>query len=59
MAELGFHPHNHSTCVGDAIAAAEAHCANHSLQFTPVRRRVLEILLQEHKAMGAYDILPT
>ncbi len=24
---------------------------------TPVRRRVLEILLEEHKALGAYDVL--
>ncbi|MDO6727179.1 MAG: transcriptional repressor [Cognatishimia sp.] len=55
----GFDHHDHSSCVGDALAAAEAHCAAEKLQFTPVRRRVLEILLGEHKAMGAYDILPT
>ncbi len=24
---------------------------------TPVRRRVLEILLEKHRAMGAYDVL--
>jgi Fur family zinc uptake transcriptional regulator len=39
------------------LAAAEATCAEKSLQFTKSRRRVLEILLSEHKAMGAYDIL--
>jgi hypothetical protein len=27
------------------------------VRLTPVRRRVLEILLEEHKAMGAYDVL--
>ncbi len=26
-------------------------------RLTPVRRRVLEILLEEHKALGAYDVL--
>lgn len=40
------------------MAAAEARCSQKGLQFTRVRRRVLEILLSEHKAMGAYDILP-
>ncbi|MGH1464717.1 MAG: transcriptional repressor [Cognatishimia sp.] len=59
MTTHGFQPHDHKSCVSDAIAVAEAHCRAHSLQFTPVRRRALEILLEEHKAMGAYDILPT
>lgn len=27
------------------------------LRLTPVRRRTLEILLEEHRAMGAYDVL--
>ncbi len=53
----GFDPHDHSACVADAISAAEAHCAAAKAQFTPVRRRTLEILLREHKAMGAYDVL--
>lgn len=53
----GFDPHDHSTCISDALRAAEAHCRDHKLQFTPVRRRVLEILLRGHRALGAYDIL--
>lgn len=57
MDTVGFEVHNHKDCVRDAIAAVEAHCAEHKLQFTPVRRRVLEILLSEHRAMGAYEIL--
>ena len=40
-----------------ALDAAEAACRAAKLQFTPVRRRVLEILLERHQAMGAYDIL--
>ncbi len=52
-----FSKHDHSACVSDALRAAEAHCAAAKLHFTPVRRRALEILLHEHKAMGAYDML--
>ncbi|MEM9349032.1 MAG: transcriptional repressor [Pseudomonadota bacterium] len=52
-----FEHHDHELCVADALAAAENHCANGGVQFTPVRRRVLEILLEEHRALGAYDVL--
>ncbi|WP_338014569.1 transcriptional repressor [Rhodophyticola sp. CCM32] len=41
----------------DAIAAAEAKCTAENLRLTPVRRRVLELLLEGHRALGAYDIL--
>jgi Fur family zinc uptake transcriptional regulator len=57
MSQSCFETHNHSKCVVDALAVADAHCAAEGLQFTKVRRRVLEILLNEHRAMGAYDIL--
>ncbi|SHH46189.1 transcriptional repressor [Cognatishimia maritima] len=58
MASHGFQNHDHGSCIDTTLAAVQTHCAEHGLQFTPVRRRVLEILLQEHRAMGAYDILP-
>ncbi|UWR51153.1 Fur family transcriptional regulator [Phaeobacter inhibens] len=57
MDPIGFHAHDHSHCISDGIAVADAHCRANGLQFTPVRRRVLEILLQAHRAMGAYDLL--
>jgi Fur family zinc uptake transcriptional regulator len=57
MPAFGFERHDHARCIADTIATAEARCARDGLQFTPVRRRVLEILLQEHRALGAYDIL--
>lgn len=53
----GFEKHNHSACVHDALGAAEAQCAQDGLKFTNVRRRVLEILLESHTAVGAYDVL--
>ena len=54
---LGFEAHDHAACVGTALEAAEARCAAEGLRLTPVRRKVLEILLQEHRALGAYAIL--
>ena len=54
---LGFAQHDHSTCMSDALTAANARCAADGLRFTPVRRKVLEILLQDHRALGAYTIL--
>ena len=54
---LGFRPHDHAACVDEALAAAEARCAAEGLRLTPVRRTVLELLLREHRALGAYAIL--
>lgn len=57
MDTIGFERHDHATCVRDGVAAAEQKCAAEGLKLTPVRRRVLEILLEKHSALGAYDIL--
>lgn len=53
----GFDKHDHKACVCTAMAAADAACAERKVQFTPVRRRTLEILLEAHAALGAYDVL--
>lgn len=53
----GFEEHDHTRCIRSAMTAAEAACAAHNLRLTPVRRRTLEILLEAHEAMGAYDVL--
>lgn len=54
---IGFARHDHRACISGAVAAASAYCREHGLRLTPVRRRVLEILLAAHRAMGAYDLL--
>jgi Fur family zinc uptake transcriptional regulator len=54
---VAFDTHDHNHCVETALAAADAHCAKEGLRFTPVRRAALEILLREHRAMGAYELL--
>jgi Fur family zinc uptake transcriptional regulator len=53
----GFRPHDHAACVSTALAAAEARSTDEGLRLTPVRRKVLEILVQEHRALGAYALL--
>ena len=52
-----FKQHDHTSCISDAIEAAEASCLAAGLRLTPQRKRVLEILLAEHRAVGAYEIL--
>ena len=54
---VGFQAHDHADCIKAAVSAAEARCARDGLRFTPVRRKALEILLQEHRALGAYEML--
>lgn len=57
IAPLGFARHDHSACVALGLSDAETRCTDEGLRFTPVRRKVLEILLQQHRALGAYAIL--
>lgn len=54
---LAFEKHDHRACKRALAAAAEAACRERKLRLTPVRRRVLQILLEEHRALGAYDVL--
>ncbi len=54
---IGFEEHDHKACVAHALAAAEDRCIAEGLRLTPVRRKVLELLLREHRALGAYAIL--
>ena len=55
--EVAFARHDHSHCTGDILARAESLAQAQGARLTPVRRRVLEILLEEHRALGAYDVL--
>lgn len=55
--DLAFAAHDHRHCAEDALERAEALTRGAGARMTPVRRRALEILLEEHKALGAYDVL--
>lgn len=59
MSDETFHDphHNHDACCSRAIAQAESICAEKSVRLTPIRRRVLEIVLASHRPVGAYDII--
>lgn len=52
-----FAPHDHAACAETALARADRVCAEAGARLTPVRQRTLEILLESHLALGAYDIL--
>ncbi len=52
-----FVEHDHHACSGRALEHAERMVREAGLRLTPVRRRTLEILLEEHRALGAYDVL--
>jgi Fur family zinc uptake transcriptional regulator len=54
---LAFTPHDHAHCADEVLAQAEAISRDRGARLTPVRRRTLEILLESHRAMGAYEVL--
>jgi len=49
--------HDHGRCSSDAMAIAEALCAERGQRLTPIRRKVLGVLLGSHKPLGAYEII--
>lgn len=54
---LPYRPHNHDACVSQALADARAVCLQQHARLTPTRERVLELIWQSHKPLGAYDVL--
>jgi len=52
-----FAPHDHGACVSQSFAFAEARCQDTRARLTDVRRKVLTLLLEEHRPLGAYAIL--
>ena len=57
QAPLASRPHDHSHCVSHALTEAETICERQGLRLTALRKRVLELVWQSHKPLGAYDIL--
>jgi len=57
--KLGFPSvdHDHSDCVNDALQSAEDVCAQKVTRLTDLRRRVLELVWESHRPVGAYYIL--
>jgi Fur family zinc uptake transcriptional regulator len=49
--------HDHHACMAGTLSAAEALTGARGERLTPLRRRVLEIVLESHRPIGAYDVL--
>ncbi len=49
--------HDHQGCIAKALSSAEALCQQQRQRFTAIRRRVLELVWQQHKPIGAYEVL--
>lgn len=52
-----FQPHDHADCRGAVLARAAEVAGANGARLTPVRQRTLEILLEAHRALGAYEVL--
>jgi len=49
--------HDHNGCRDKAIHTAEQLCDQRGVRFTPIRREVLELIWESHRAVKAYDLL--
>mgnify|MGYP000023523596 CR=1 FL=1 len=58
MPSSAYQPHDHQGCINTALDQAITLCAEQGVRLTPIRKRVLELVWQSHKPIGAYDLLP-
>ncbi len=49
--------HDHQHCIDDALGNAATLCQQRGARLTRLRRRVLGLVWQSHRPIGAYDIL--
>ena len=49
--------HDHQVCISEAVRNAEKVCLRRQQRLTRTRKRVLELVWQQHKPIGAYDVL--
>lgn len=54
---LAFTQHDHKRCIRSAMGAVVQLCELRKVKLTPVRQQTLEILLESHTALGAYEVL--
>lgn len=58
MQNTAHQDHDHQHCIQDAVQRAQTLCKAKGVRLTTIRQRVLELVWQSHKPMGAYDLLP-
>jgi Fur family zinc uptake transcriptional regulator len=52
-----FKNHTHSNCMNTAMKRAETLCNQRNIRFTPIRKKILALILEQHMPIKAYDIL--
>ena len=52
-----FQKHDHNICSEHYKASDDKYCHENNLQLTPLRQKVLEILIRDHKPLGPYEFL--
>lgn len=52
-----FAPHDHAQCQRSVMETARRTCSARGLRLTPARECVLRALLEDHKALTAYELL--
>lgn len=51
------HAHDHSSCRASALSAAQRLAEERGVRLTEIRARVLDIVAESHRPIGAYEIL--
>jgi Fur family transcriptional regulator, zinc uptake regulator len=54
---MAAHAHDHKHCIREAMLSAERICAERGARLTPLRKRVLSLVWENHEAIKAYDLL--
>ncbi len=49
--------HRHNECIKVALIRAEKICLKRKCKFTPIRKKVLDLIWKSHKPIKAYDLL--
>ena len=49
--------HDHQACLTGALQAAERICRRENRRFTDLRRKIFSLVWQQHKPVGAYQVL--
>lgn len=49
--------HDHNHCIDEALAAARNLCTANGVRLTSQREKVLELIWQSHKPLGAYTLM--
>ena len=47
---------NHKICIDSALSEAEKICQQKNIRLTEIRKTILKIIWQSHKATKAYDL---